>query len=173
MEACFLKRRLKSLQRRFPGFLCQLPYIFTMTVGMAVANSVVSVLKGASQVQGTFLGFGERCGNANLSAVIPNLQIKLGIDCIPQEKLAALTHTARELAAVSNLDLSANLPYVGENAFSLIKAGMHADGVLKAPCSFEQVDPFLVGNSRRFPASEISGRAVILAKIKTIFRTPK
>ena len=140
--------------------------------GMAVANSVVSVLKGASQVQGTFLGFGERCGNANLSAVIPNLQIKLGIDCIPQEKLAALTHTARELAAVSYLDLSANLPYVGENAFSH-KAGMHADGVLKAPCSFEQVDPFLVGNSRRFPASEISGRAVILAKIKTIFPDAK
>ena len=78
-----------------------------------------SLLKGASQVQGTFLGFGERCGNANLSAVIPNLQIKLGIDCIPQEKLAALLY-CQGISGSINLDLSANLPYVGRTP-SLIK----------------------------------------------------
>lgn len=136
--------------------------------GMAVANSVIGVLKGAKQVQGTLLGFGERSGNADLSAVIPNLQLKLGIECIPQSQLQHLTHSAREMAAAANIDLPPNLPYVGENAFSH-KAGMHADGVLKTPRSFEHVDPELVGNVRRFPASEISGKAVVLEKIKRAF----
>lgn len=135
--------------------------------GMAVANSICGVQAGAVQVQGTFLGFGERCGNANLSAIIPNLQAKLGIPCIPQENLHLMTRAARELAAAANLDLSANLPYVGENAFAH-KAGMHADGVLKTPRSFEHIDPLLVGNTRRFPASEISGRAVIFEKVRSI-----
>lgn len=135
--------------------------------GMAVANSIAAVQAGASQVQGTLLGFGERCGNANLSAIIPNLQFKLGISTIPQNCLKLLSHSARELAAAVNMDLPANLPYVGENAFAH-KAGMHAAGVLKDSRSFEHTDPLLVGNSRRFPASEISGRAVILEKIKKI-----
>ena len=136
--------------------------------GMAVANTVLGVLAGARQAQGTMLGFGERCGNANLSAVIPDLQLKLGFECIPQDRLKQLTHGARELAAIANLDLPANHPFVGENAFAH-KAGMHADGVLKAPRSFEHIDPFLVGNNRRFPASEISGRAVVFEKMKHIF----
>lgn len=136
--------------------------------GMAVANSIEGVLAGAAQVQGTLLGFGERCGNANLSAIIPNLQLKLGIATIPQESLKLLAHSARELAAAANIDLSANLPYVGENAFAH-KAGMHAAGVLKDSRSFEHADPLLIGNTRRFPASEISGRAVVLEKIRKIF----
>jgi len=136
--------------------------------GMAVANSIAGVQAGAKQVQGTMLGFGERCGNANLSAVIPNLQLKLGISSIPQNCLKLLSHGARELAAAANLDLPANLPYVGENAFAH-KAGMHAAGVLKDSRSFEHIDPLLVGNARRFPASEISGRAVVLEKIRRIF----
>lgn len=141
---------------------------FHNDVGMAAANSLMAVQEGASQVQGTFLGFGERCGNANLSTIIPLLQLKLGIACIPQENLKTLAQCARELAALANVEVPAGLPFVGENAFSH-KAGMHADGVLKSPRSFEHIDPFLVGNVRRFPASEISGRAVILAKIKEIF----
>ena len=136
--------------------------------GMATANSVTAVLAGASQVQGTLLGFGERCGNANLSTIIPNLQLKLGIPCIPQEELMHLTHRVRELASIANMDLPAWMPYVGESAFAH-KAGMHAAAVLKTPRSFEQVDPYLVGNVRRFPASEMSGRAVVLEKIKHIF----
>ena len=135
---------------------------------MATANSVTAVLAGASQVQGTLLGFGERCGNANLSTIIPNLQLKLGIPCIPQEELMHLTHRVRELASIANMDLPAWMPYVGESAFAH-KAGMHAAAVLKTPRSFEQVDPYLVGNVRRFPASEMSGRAVVLEKIKHIF----
>lgn len=136
--------------------------------GMATANSIVSVQAGASQVQGTLLGFGERCGNANLSSIIPDLQLKLGIPCIPQEELLHLTHRVRELAAIANVDVPVWMPYVGENAFAH-KAGMHAAGVLKSPRSFEHVDPYLVGNARRFPASEISGRAVVLEKVKRIF----
>ncbi len=136
--------------------------------GMAVANSIAGVLAGACQVQGTMMGIGERCGNANLSAVIPNLQFKLGISSIPQNCLKLLSHGVKELAAAANLDLPANLPYVGENAFAH-KAGMHAAGVLKDPRSFEHVDPLLVGNVRRFPASEISGRAVVLERIKRVF----
>lgn len=136
--------------------------------GMAAANSVAGVLAGAVQVQGTMLGFGERCGNANLSTLIPDLQLKLGVPCVPDECLPLLTHGAKELAAAANLDLPAHLPYVGESAFSH-KAGMHADGVLKAHRSFEHIDPLTVGNTRRFPASEISGRAVVLEKIRRVF----
>ena len=135
--------------------------------GMAVANSVVSVSAGAVQVQGTLLGFGERCGNANLSAIIPNLQVKRGYICIPQENIGLLTHYARELAAIANLDIPAGSPYVGSHAFAH-KAGMHADGVIKASRSFEHVDPFLVGNERKFPTSEISGKAVVFARVRQI-----
>lgn len=135
--------------------------------GMAVANSIIAVLMGAKQVQGTFLGFGERCGNANLSAIIPDLQLKRGISCIPQENLCLLTRYAHELAAIANMEVPAGLPYVGSHAFAH-KAGMHADGVIKTARSFEHVDPFLVGNKRRFPTSEISGRAVVFARVKQI-----
>ena len=127
------------------------------------------VLAGACQVQGTLLGFGERCGNANLSAIIPDLQVKLGIPCIPQERLQLLSHSAREMASIANMDLPDAMPYVGDNAFAH-KAGMHADGVLKIPRSFEHIDPYLVGNARRFPASEISGRAVGMATVNSISR---
>ncbi len=135
--------------------------------GLAVANSLAAVKAGASQVQGTMLGFGERCGNANLSTIIPDLQLKLGISCVPPECLPLLFSGARELAAAANLELPAALPFVGENAFSH-KAGMHAAGVLKDARSFEHIDPVSVGNLRRFPASEISGRAVILEKIRRV-----
>ncbi len=135
--------------------------------GMAVANSVQSVSAGAKQVQGTLLGFGERCGNANLATIIANLQIKRGIPCIPQENIALLTRYAHELASVANVEVPSGAPYIGSHAFAH-KAGMHADGVIKASRSFEHVDPFLVGNKRRFPTSEISGRAVVFARVKQI-----
>ncbi len=135
--------------------------------GMAVANSVSAVLAGASQVQGTYLGFGERCGNANLSAVIANLQLKRGCTCIPRENLALLTRTARSIAETANITLSRAVPYVGDSAFAH-KAGMHADGVLKLPRSFEHVDPKSVGNERRFLMSEIAGRTAVVEKIQKI-----
>ncbi|NLU32828.1 MAG: citramalate synthase [Clostridiaceae bacterium] len=135
--------------------------------GMAVASSIAAVEAGASHVQGTYLGYGERCGNANLSTIIPNLQIKKGIICLPQDNLAKLTHAARKIAEISNITMNERDPYVGNSAFAH-KGGMHIDGVSKATRSFEHVDPDLVGNKRRFLMSEVAGRRTILDKIREI-----
>jgi len=135
--------------------------------GMGVANTVMAVLAGALHVQGTMIGIGERCGNANLSAVIPNLQLKKEYTCIPEEKMSGLTDTARAVAEISNITLTNNEPYIGKSAFAH-KAGMHVDGVLKERVSFEHVDPDAVGNERRFIISEMAGRNTLLAKISHI-----
>lgn len=135
--------------------------------GMAVANSVMAVQAGATHVQGTFLGYGERCGNANLSTILPNLQAQLGLACIPEENLHLLTTTARHVAEISNIALPQTAPYVGASAFAH-KAGMHADGVLKVSHSFEHIDPQAVGNERRFLMSEMSGRTAVLKKINAV-----
>ncbi|MGI6623381.1 MAG: citramalate synthase [Clostridiaceae bacterium] len=135
--------------------------------GMAVANSIMAVEAGAEHVQGTYIGFGERCGNANLSTIIPNLQLKKGINCIPEEKMSSLTFTARKIAEIANISLNKRDPYVGSSAFAH-KGGMHIDGVCKASASFEHIDPELVGNKRKFLMSEVSGRNTILEKIREI-----
>ncbi len=136
--------------------------------GMAVANSIAAVEAGAVQVQGTFLGFGERCGNANLCTTIANLQLKEGKKCIPEENMGLLTSTANNIAEIANIILQANEPYVGASAFAH-KAGMHADGVIKASNSFEHINPEVVGNERRFLVSEIAGRTAIVKKINKLF----
>ena len=136
--------------------------------GMAVANSVVSVLAGAKQVQGTFIGFGERCGNAKLTSIIPNLQIKSDYECIPQENLKNLTSSAIKIASIANVTLHRDVPFVGRSAFAH-KAGMHADGVLKFSESFEHIDPESVGNRRRFLLSEVTGKAAVLKKIQKLY----
>ena len=135
--------------------------------GMAVANSIMAVEAGAEHVQGTYTGFGERCGNANLSCIIPNLQIKMNMECIPEAQLKNITFTARKIAEVSNINLNERDPYVGNSAFAH-KGGMHIDGVCKASNSFEHVNPELVGNKRRFLMSEVSGRKTILDKIQEL-----
>lgn len=135
--------------------------------GMAVANTIRAVEAGITQVQGTWLGFGERTGNANLSSVIPNLQLKRGYRCLPENRLPRLTATARFIAEVANIPLSGNLPYVGRSAFAH-KGGMHVDGVLKRTESFEHIDPQRVGNRRRILMSEVSGRSAVLDKIRGI-----
>lgn len=135
--------------------------------GMAVANSVMAVKAGAVQVQGTYLGYGERCGNANLSTVIPDLMLTGEYECIPSENLKKITMTAREIGEISNTSIKNSEPFVGISAFSH-KAGMHADGVLKLPRSFEHVQPEKVGNARRFLMSEISGRNAVLERIRKI-----
>ncbi len=134
---------------------------------MAVANSVVAVQAGASQVQGTINGIGERCGNANLCSIIPNLQLKLGMACIPADNLARLTETARFVAEVANVAFNDKAPYVGGDAFSH-KGGMHIDAVGKNPVSYEHVDPRQVGNARHILVSEVAGRSALLAKLKAI-----
>ena len=135
--------------------------------GMGVANSIMAVEAGASQVQGTFTGFGERCGNATLSTIIADLQLKKGIACIPAEHMTNLTQTARFIAEVANVSLYDREPYVGRTAFAH-KGGMHIDGVTKASHSFEHVSPESVGNERRFLTSEVSGRSTILKKIQSV-----
>ncbi|MDR1208900.1 MAG: citramalate synthase [Clostridiales bacterium] len=132
--------------------------------GMAVANSVMAVEAGARQVQGTFTGFGERCGNASLSQVIANLQLKRGCRLVPDASLPLLTQTARFVAEVANVALSGREPFVGRHAFSH-KAGMHIDGVRKNPRSFEHVPPEAVGNERRLLTSESSGRSAVLPRV--------
>ncbi len=135
--------------------------------GLAVANSLAAVAAGAVHVQGTFIGFGERCGNANLSTVIPDLQFKMGKPCVSDEAMLGLTECARSIAEVSNLLLPDDLPYVGTKAFAH-KAGMHADGVLKHSASFEHVAPESVGNERRVLLSEVAGRSAVMEKIHRV-----
>ncbi len=134
-------------------------------IGCAVASSMSAVSAGAVQVQGTFIGIGERCGNAELSTIIPNLQLKMGLAC--SGDLAMLRVTATKLSEYCNMRLSRNKPYVGESAFAH-KGGMHIDGVTKVSRSFEHVAPETVGNTRRFLMSEVSGRTTVLAKIASI-----
>lgn len=135
--------------------------------GMAVANSIIAVQAGAVHVQGTFNGFGERCGNANLCTIVPNLQIKLGISCIPDEQMQKLTSAARYVSELANVSHDERAPYVGSSSFAH-KGGMHIDGVNKNPVTFEHINPKLVGNERRFLTSEVSGRSTILASINEV-----
>ncbi|MGI6268157.1 MAG: citramalate synthase [Acutalibacteraceae bacterium] len=135
-------------------------------IGCAVASSIMAVKSGAVHIQGTFIGFGERCGNADLSVLIPTLQIKQGFKCVSGD-LASLSDTAVRIAEISNLVLPSDKPYVGRSAFAH-KGGMHIDGVNKLARSFEHIDPILVGNKRRFLLSEVSGRTTVLSKIKNI-----
>ncbi len=136
--------------------------------GMAVANSIMAYTAGARHIQGTLLGMGERCGNASLSAIIPNLQLKLGVPCIPEECLGRLTGAVRYLSEISNVYLPHNMPYVGKSAFAH-KAGMHAAGVLKNSASFEHVNPKLVGNERKILVSEMAGKSTLFSKLSEVF----
>ncbi len=130
--------------------------------GCAVASSLLAVRAGAVQVQGTFTGIGERCGNADLSAIIPGLRLKMDLQC--KGDLGNLRHTAIRLSELCNMSLYAGKPYVGASAFAH-KGGMHIDGVSKLSRSFEHVPPDAVGNERRFLMSEVSGRTTVLAKL--------
>lgn len=138
--------------------------------GMAVANSIMGVKAGAVHVQGTYIGFGERCGNANLSTIIPNLQLKMKLSCIPHKQVKNITSTARYISEISNLKLINGMPYVGNGAFAH-KGGMHVDGVAKASHSFEHISPEIVGNKRRFLISEVSGKSTVLPLIKKVDST--
>ena len=129
-------------------------------MGMADAATVAAVQKGAGQVQCTVSGVGERCGNANLSTVIPVLQLKLGLSCIPPERLTALAPAARRICQTANIGFDECEPFVGGHAF-MHKAGLHIDAVKKRPDSFEHIDPALVGNTRSLVVSELSGRAAL------------
>lgn len=137
-------------------------------IGMAVANSILSVQSGVSHIQGTFIGIGERCGNANLSTIIATLKFKMNYDVISENSIVDLTSKARYIAEISNIPLMDEMPYVGNSAFAH-KGGMHVDAVCKCADSYEHIKPELIGNNRRFLVSEVSGKSTILREVQKIF----
>lgn len=154
----------KKAAERFPGR--RLGIHCHNDIGCAVASSMVAIDAGVTHVQGTFIGIGERCGNADLSTIIANSQLKKGYKCVEGD-LQTLSDTVIRLYEVSNLIMPANKPYTGGSAFAH-KGGMHIDGVNKCAHTFEHVAPETVGNKRRFLMSEVSGRTTVLAKLSGI-----
>jgi 2-isopropylmalate synthase len=134
--------------------------------GCAVANSVAAVVAGATHLQGTVNGYGERTGNANLMTCIPNLQLKMGMRCLPDERLDRLTAVSRHVAELVNLPPHSADPYVGASAFAH-KGGLHTSALGKVGgASYEHVDPALVGNHTRVLVSDLGGRSGMALKAK-------
>ena len=129
----------------------------------AVANSLVSIQSGARHVQGTMNGIGERCGNANLVSLIPNLKLKLGLNVVSDDDMRRLTHVAHEVAEVMNLTPNGHAPYVGHAAFAH-KAGLHVSALARRADLYQHIEPERVGNSLRLLVSELAGRSTIVLK---------
>jgi len=148
-------------------------YFSTVVVGIhthndtdcATANCLAAVRAGARHIQGTINGLGERCGNANLCVVVPNLAFKMGFEVLSPEKIKTLTKISRYVFEIGNLTPVMNMPYVGESAFAH-KGGLHVDALRKSKSSYEHIAPELVGNERRFLISELSGKSTVLAELE-------
>ncbi|GIQ68219.1 citramalate synthase [Xylanibacillus composti] len=134
---------------------------------LGVANSIAAVQAGARQVQGTINGFGERCGNANLCSVIPNLQLKLDYTCISPEQLATLTNVARYVNELANVNMPVNQPFVGTAAFAH-KGGIHVSAILRHAKTYEHITPELVGNKQRVLVSELAGQSNLVFKAQEL-----
>jgi 2-isopropylmalate synthase len=131
--------------------------------GMAVANTLFAVKEGARQVQGTINGYGERCGNANLCTIIPNLKLKMGMDCISDDRLRKIKDVSRFVSELANLPHYKYQPYVGDSAFAH-KGGVHVSAVRKNVTTYEHIQPERVGNRQRVLISDLSGGSNILSK---------
>lgn len=131
--------------------------------GCGVANALAAVRAGAAQVQGCINGLGERCGNANLSQVIPNLMLKMGVDCVPLESLGRLTEVSHHVAEIANLPIDPQAAFVGSSAFAH-KAGLHVSAIARRPDAYEHIKPELVGNGTRLVVSELAGRSTVIIK---------
>jgi len=134
---------------------------------LAVANTLAAVSAGAVHVQGTINGYGERCGNANLCAVIPNLELKLGREVVGTEGLKRLRETSRFVSEIANLSLDSRAAFVGDSAFAH-KGGVHVSAVERNPLTYEHIAPEAVGNRRRILVSDLAGRANLLAKAREL-----
>lgn len=156
---------VQAVRERFPGVMTGIHC--HNDCGLAVAGSLAAIRAGATMAQGTMGGIGERCGNTDLCTLIPVLELKLGERCLPEGHLPMLTHTARLVTEVMNLSPSDRAPFVGNDAFAH-KGGMHIDGVIKNPVTFEHVQPESVGNQRRFLLSDQSGRAGVYARLSRV-----
>ncbi len=156
-----ITRFVKMVQDAFPDVKLG---IHTHNDGeLAVANSLAAVQTGVVQVQGTINGYGERCGNANLCSIIPDLELKMGYQCVPAGGLNQLTHIARTVAEVANLAPDDHLAYVGRSAFAH-KGGIHVAAIRRNVDSYQHIEPELVGNEMRVLVSDLSGRGNLLSK---------
>jgi 2-isopropylmalate synthase len=135
--------------------------------GTGVANALAGVRAGAIQVQGTINGYGERTGNCNLTTIIPNLSLKMGVETIPADRLERLTPVAHHVAELVNMALNPQAPYVGGSAFAH-KAGLHVSAIAKRPDAYEHVSPEAVGNGTRFVVSELAGRSTLVLKAREL-----
>jgi 2-isopropylmalate synthase len=133
--------------------------------GMAVANSIAAVEAGASMVHGTVNGYGERCGNADITTIIPVLSVKMNLPCIPKEKLRGLKSFSRYVSEAANMIPVHSRPFVGKSAFAH-KGGIHVNAVIKEPRAYEHIDPAIVGNVRRVLISDMSGKSNVEYKAK-------
>ncbi|MEW6426180.1 MAG: citramalate synthase, partial [Bacillota bacterium] len=164
-----------SLPQEVAGIIGQLRQELNVLLGihchndgeLAVANTIAAVQAGATQVQGTVNGYGERCGNANLCSVIPNLTLKCGVETIPRTSLARLTELSRYVSELANMHPVVQQPFVGASAFAH-KGGLHVSAILRDPRTYEHIDPELVGNRRRVLVSELSGFSNLLYKFKEL-----
>ena len=154
-----------DVEPRVASVVCALPVAIGIHAhddsGCAVANTLAAVRAGARHVQGTLNGYGERCGNANLTTLIPNLQLKLGLRCI-RGPLPELARVSRVAAEIANLAFDEHAPFVGRSAFAH-KGGVHVAALERSPRAYEHVDPALVGNRTRIIVSELAGRANVRA----------
>src|SRR4029079_7073862 len=131
------------------------------TIGLGVANAIAGIEAGATQVQGTINGYGERTGNCNLTSVIPTLELKLGLRCLPAKSLPKLKELAEFVNEVANVRHDVRAPWVGQTAFAH-KGGMHVHAIDRVARSYEHVNPESIGNFRRVLVSDMSGRTNIL-----------
>jgi 2-isopropylmalate synthase len=155
-----VERIVSEVRRRTSA---QLGGHFHNDAGCAVANTLAAVRQGATQVQGCVNGYGERAGNADLSATIGNLSLKMGVTTIPPDRLERLTAVARHVAELVNLTLDPQRPYVGTAAFAH-KAGLHTSALIRRSDAYEHIQPDLVGNGTRVVVSELAGRSTLQMK---------
>lgn len=135
--------------------------------GLAVANTLMAVRAGAVMVQGTVNGYGERCGNADLTTVIPDLQLKMGLSCMSKKNLRHLTELSRYVSEVANMTPFNGRPFVGKSAFAH-KGGIHVNAIMKTPKAYEHIEPGAIGNERRVLISDLSGKSNVDYKAKEL-----
>ena len=146
---------------------CQVGIHLHNDTGCGVANALAAVRAGATQVQGTINGYGERVGNCDLVPIMANLELKMGIQCLPEGRLANLTSVAHHVAELVNFSVDPQQPYVGATAFAH-KAGLHTSALSRASDAYEHVDPEAVGNGTRVLVSEMAGRSTLEMKAEAL-----
>ncbi|MEZ5182744.1 MAG: citramalate synthase [Acidimicrobiales bacterium] len=165
-----LPHEVESIVREVTGHFrddCKVAVHLHDDTGCGVANALAGVRGGAVQVQGTINGYGERTGNCNLTTIIPNLTLKMGVRTLPDGRLSRLTSASNRIAEIVNFTPDPQAPYVGSSAFAH-KAGLHVSAISRRKDAYEHVDPDLVGNGTRFVVSEMAGKATVDLKAKEI-----